>query len=132
MQPYLAEIVEAHACTDIHYVQLSESPFSPPIPSTAFIDYTPTTMQLTFLPASTEECALIPVTRDTFLESSEEFTVQLSTPDQEVTLVISSAIVTIIDDDSELVYYMQCHYMIRTCFRFRSGFSPVGYTAVIY
>ena len=127
----MSEIVEAHACTDIHYVQLSESPFSPPIPSTAFIDYTPTTMQLTFLPASTEECAVILVTPDTFLENSEEFTVQLSTPDQDVTLVISSAIVTIIDDDSELVYYMQCHYMIPTCFRFRSAFSPVGYTAVI-
>ena len=58
-------------------------------------------MELTFLPPSTEQCATIQSSPDTLLENNETFTVQLSTLDQDIILGISSAPVTIVDDDSE-------------------------------
>ena len=49
----------------------------------------------------TESCVNISVSRDVVLEDDEVFTVQLNTSDEAVLFSLSSANVTIVDDDSK-------------------------------
>lgn len=66
-------------------------------------DFTASTIEpLTFGSGSTRECATIVIMNDTVLENSEEFSVLLSTADSDVDLGLTSASVTIGDDDREL------------------------------
>ena len=54
-----------------------------------------------FQPATTESCVNISISRDVVLEGNEVFTVQLSTSDEALLLSLSSANVTIVDNDSK-------------------------------
>ena len=64
--------------------------------------------ELTFQSAAVEQCTQIGIEDDTILENNETFSVQLSTLDPDVNLTLSTATVTIEDDDSEL--YNLSHY----------------------
>ena len=69
--------------------------------SAAPVDFTPILSELTFQPSTTELCVNIPVSGDVALEDNEVFTVQLSTSDPSLLLSVSSANVTIVDNDSK-------------------------------
>lgn len=69
---------------------------------TAVSDYTPLTVPLVFQPGMIQECVDVFISSDFILESSEMFSVLLTTLDQAVSFSIISADVTIMDDDSEL------------------------------
>ena len=60
-------------------------------------------LELTFQAVTTERCIEITIRDDTILESSETFSVQLDTIDQNVTLTSTPATVTIEDNDSKTV-----------------------------
>ena len=65
-------------------------------------DFTPILSSVrTFQPSTTELCVNIPVSGDVALEDNEVFTVQLSTSDPSLLLSLSSANVTIVDNDSK-------------------------------
>ena len=64
-------------------------------------DFTPIVSVITFRPSTTESCVNISVSRDVVLEDDEVFTVQLSTSDEAALLSLSSANVTILDNDSK-------------------------------
>lgn len=64
-------------------------------------DFTSIPLVLTFQPSTTELCVNISVSRDVVLEDDEVFTVQLNTSDKAVLLSLSSANVTIVDNDSK-------------------------------
>ena len=64
-------------------------------------DFTPILSVLTFQPSTTESCVNIPVSGDVALEDNEVFTVQLSTSDPSLLFSLSSANVTIVDNDSK-------------------------------
>ena len=56
-------------------------------------------MELIFSPAVVSLCANVSIVNDSVLESTEQFSVELSTTDFEVMLANSSASVIILDDD---------------------------------
>ena len=58
-------------------------------------------MELTFRPAVVSQCINVSIVDDSVLESTEEFTVELSTTDLDVILVNSSASVILLDDDGK-------------------------------
>ena len=58
-------------------------------------------MELTFNAGSTNQTVMIPILGDTVLESTESFTVSLTSGDSAVTLNPSTTTVTIQDDDSK-------------------------------
>ncbi|MBI3969838.1 MAG: fibronectin type III domain-containing protein [Chloroflexi bacterium] len=62
-------------------------------------DYTATSGSLTFAPGETSKSIAVAVTNDTLLETSEAFTVTLSSPVNATTGTLSSATVTIADND---------------------------------
>ncbi len=62
-------------------------------------DFTPVSGTLTFAPGETSRTVAVPVVRDVIAESTETFTLQLSSP-VGATLTRSSATATIWDDDS--------------------------------
>ena len=64
-------------------------------------DFTPILSELMFQPAMTESCVNISISRDVVLEDNEVFRVQLSTSDEALLLSVSSANVTIVDNDSK-------------------------------
>ena len=66
--------------------------------------------ELTFQSAAVSQCTDISIEDDTILENDEVFSVQLSTLDQDVNLTLSTAIVTIEDNDSELCNLS--HYLL--------------------
>ena len=59
-------------------------------------------MDLTFNAGSTNQTVMISITGDTVVESTESFTVSLTTGDSAITLNPSTTTVTIQDDDSKL------------------------------
>ena len=65
------------------------------------IDYSPVSTQLLFQPTATQQCRNIAIVQDNILEADETFSVQLSTTDQNVTLIPANATVIIEDNDSE-------------------------------
>ena len=89
-------------CTE-SYVVLHILPFIPPASS----DYTTVSMDLTFNAGSTNQTVMIPITGDTVVESTESFTVSLTTGDSAVTLNPSTTTITIEDDDSKCGTYMR-------------------------
>ena len=58
-------------------------------------------MELIFRPAVVSQCINVSIVDDSVLESTEEFTVELSTTDLDVMLVNSSASVILLDDDGK-------------------------------
>ena len=74
--------------------------FLPPASS----DYTTVSMDLTFNAGSTNQTVMISITGDTVVESTESFTVSLTTGDSAVNLNPSITTVTIQDDDSKFWY----------------------------
>ena len=72
--------------------------FLPPASS----DYTTVTMDLTFNAGTTNQTVMISITGDTVVESTESFTVSLTTGDSAVTLNPSTTTVTTEDDDSKI------------------------------
>lgn len=68
---------------------------------TADSDFTSTTIELEFQPASTRACGNISILEDSRLENSETFSVELNTTDQAVVLNPMMAIVSIADNDSK-------------------------------
>ena len=76
-------------------------------PRIASDDYTSlTNAELTFVPATTEQCTLITIDLDTVVENTEIFSVQLGTRDQDVILFPTTASILILDDDSEFFLYI--------------------------
>ena len=71
--------------------------FLPPAPS----DYTSVSMDLTFNSGTTNQTVMIPIVGDNVVESTESFTVSLTTGDSAVTLNPSTTTVTIQDDDGD-------------------------------
>ena len=69
--------------------------FLPPAPS----DYTTVSMDLTFNSGTTTQTMMIPIIGDNVVESTESFTVSLTSADSAVTLSPSTTTVTIEDDD---------------------------------
>ena len=86
---------------------------------TAPSDYTPVMAELRFLPSATVLCSDISVSGDLVLEVNEVFTVQLNTSDRAILLSPSSANVTIMDDDSKMLFEC-CHLMAHTLYAFPS------------
>ena len=67
-------------------------------------DYSAQQNFLTFTPGVNVSCTtVVPIIDDAVLEDSENFSVILSTTDLDVSLVPSSASVTIVDNDSKIV-----------------------------
>ena len=64
--------------------------------------------ELTFQSAAVSQCTEISIEDDTILENNEVFSVQLSTLDQDVFLTLSTATVTIEDNDSKLCDLSHC------------------------
>ena len=70
---------------------------TPPAPS----DYTSVFMDLTFNSGTTNQTVMIPIVGDNVVESTESFTMSLTSADSAVTLNPSTTTVTIQDDDSK-------------------------------
>ena len=66
-------------------------------------DYEPLTVQLTFTPSMTEICRNVVIVNDVYYESDENFTLQLSTVDPDIELILSNnkGIITIKDDEDD-------------------------------
>ncbi len=77
------------------------NPPPPPVPGS---DYTSVTDFLIFSSSDTRDCVNISIATDNLLENDETFTVKLSRNSDGVTLGVSMATVTILDDnvDSKL------------------------------
>ena len=71
--------------------------FLPPAPP----DYTTVTRGLTFNSGTTNQTVMIPILGDNVVESTESFTVSLTSADSAVTLNPSTTTVTIQDDDDD-------------------------------
>lgn len=69
--------------------------------TTAGIDYSPVSTQLLFQRTVTRQCRNIAIVQDDVLEADETFSLQLSSLDQNVTLIPDSATITIENNDSE-------------------------------
>ena len=85
--------IHKHCTSVIHILS-----FLPPASS----DYTTVSMDLTFNAGTTNQTVMIPITGDTVVESTESFTVSLTTGDSAVTLNPSTTTVTTEDDDSKI------------------------------
>ena len=72
--------------------------FLPPDPS----DYTTVSMELTFNSGDTTQTVMIPIVGDNVVESTESFSVSLTTGDSAVNLNPQTTTVTIQDDDSKI------------------------------
>ena len=59
-------------------------------------------MELTFNAGNTAQTVMIPIAGDNVVESTESFTVSLTTGDSAVTLSPSTTTVTIQDDDGKI------------------------------
>ena len=77
--------------------------FLPPASS----DYTTVSMDLTFNSGTTNQTVMIPITGDNVVESTESFTMSLTTADSAVTLNPSTTTVTIRDDDDSKFWCME-------------------------
>ena len=66
-------------------------------------DYTSVSMDLTFNSGTTTQTVMIPIVGDNVVESTESFTVSLTSADSAVTLNPSTTTVTIQDDDSKFL-----------------------------
>ena len=77
--------------------------FLSPAPS----DYTTVTMDLTFNSGNTARTVMIPIVGDNVVESTESFTVSLTSADSAVTLSPSTTTVTIQDDDDSKFWCME-------------------------
>ena len=64
-------------------------------------DYTSVSMDLTFNSGNTARTVMIPIVGDNVVESTESFTVSLTTGDSAVLLSPQTTTVTIQDDDSK-------------------------------
>ena len=73
--------------------------FLPPASS----DYTTVSMDLTFNSGTTTQTVMIPIVGDNVVESTESFTVSLTSADGAVTLNPSTTTVTIQNDDSKFL-----------------------------
>ena len=73
--------------------------FLPPAPS----DYTSVTRGLTFNSGTTTQTVMVPIVGDNVVESTESFTVSLTSADSAVTLSPSTTTVTIQDDDGKFL-----------------------------
>ena len=71
--------------------------FLPPASS----DYMTVSMDLTFNSGNTTQTMMIPIVGDNVVESTESFSVSLTSADNAVTLSPSTTTVTIQDDDSK-------------------------------
>ena len=87
------EDVCTESCVVLHILS-----FLPPASS----DYTTVSMDLTFNAGITNQTVMIPILGDTVVESTESFTVSLTTGDSAITLNPSTTTVTIEDNDSKL------------------------------
>ena len=86
--------------------------FLPPAPS----DYTTVTMDLTFNSGNTNQTVMIPIVGDNVVESTESFTVSLTSADSTVTLNPSTTTVTIQDDDGKFLKGLRKRLIWRTQF----------------
>lgn len=68
-------------------------------------DFTPTFQELTLRPPNERDCATIPITNDTLLESDEVFFVGLQSSSNDIIARQSSTTVTILDDDGKLLTF---------------------------
>ena len=68
----------------------------------ALSDYTSVSMDLTFNNGNTARTVMIPIIGDNVVESTESFTVSLTTGDSAVTLNPQTTTVNIQDDDSKI------------------------------
>ena len=88
-------LIHTHSlCRCVH----SGISFLPP----ALSDYTSVSTDLTFNSGTTNQTVMIPIVGDNVVESTESFSVSLTTGDSAVMLNPSTATVTIQDDDSKL------------------------------
>lgn len=88
----------------VHFQSSDRNQFILLFPCIASDDYTSlTNAELTFVPATTEQCTLITIDLDTVVENTEIFSVQLDTRDQDVILFPTTASILILDDDSEFL-----------------------------
>ena len=71
--------------------------------SPASSDYTTVSMDLTFNSGTTTQTVMIPILGDNVVESTESFTVSLTSADSAITLNPSTTTVTIQDDDSKFL-----------------------------
>ena len=62
-------------------------------------------MDLTFNSGNTARTVMIPIVGDNVVESTESFTVSLTSADSAVTLNPSTTIVTILDDDDDSKFW---------------------------
>ena len=85
--------VHRHCVCVIHVLSF----LLPPAPS----DYTTVSMDLTFDNGNTARTVMIPIVGDNVVESTESFTVSLTTGDSAVMLNPQTTTVTIQDDDSK-------------------------------
>ena len=74
---------------------------SPPAPS----DYTSVSMDLTFNSGTTARTVMIPIVGDNMVESTESFTVSLTSADSAVTLNPSTTTITIQNDDDDSKFW---------------------------
>ncbi len=89
----------------VHFQQEMVFISNPPPPPVPGSDYTSVTEFLKFSPYDTRQCVNIAIATDKLLEDDETFTVKLSKNSDGVTLGVSMATVTILDNgnvDSKL------------------------------
>ena len=86
--------------------------FLSPAPS----DYTTVSMDLTFNSGTTNQTVMIPIIGDNVVESTESFTVSLTSADSAVILNPSTTTVTIQDDDGKFLKGLRKRLIWRTQF----------------
>ncbi len=80
--------------------------------ATADNDYTSTARDITFSSGSTSQTFSVDIADDTLVEGMEDFTVSLTGVSGDVTLSVSTAMVTILDDDVLTVGFVQPIYSV--------------------
>ena len=68
-------------------------------------DYMTVSMDLTFNSGTTTQTVMIPIVGNNVVESTESFTVSLTSADSAVALNPSTTIVTILDDDDDSKFW---------------------------
>lgn len=87
----------------------------PPLPLTAELDYSAPVREFVFLPSAESqqtECVEVLVVDDDILEDIETFHLEITTAVPRVTLTLSAATVSVVDDDSVYVTLMSGEHSV--------------------
>ena len=100
-------------------------------PYTGVSDYTSVSRMVTFSSRQSSASVSVPITNDNVIEASEMFSGSLSAVTENVDIEADTAIVTIMDDDGDLMSilcYIRCGSMYPIFLLVIVSFDPTSYT----